>query len=112
MRPRSPFLLALPFALGGCAALPFAPAAVEAVRESAVQGQRFADGDFAAAAQEACRARAARHGRVEITMVEPHGAADMRVYGTVDRFGGSQGRSFACVFRRDGNMPHFKLGAR
>ena len=112
MRPQSLLLLALPLSLAGCAALPFAPAAVEAVRESAVQGKRFAGGDFAAAAEEACRARAARHGRVDITAVEPHGAEDMRVYGTVDRFGGSQGRSFACVFRRDGNMPHFRLGTR
>jgi hypothetical protein len=109
MRPRLPVLLALPVCLAGCAPLPFAPVAVDAVRDSAIQGKRFADGDFAAAAQEACRARAARHGRVDITTVEPHGAADMRVYGTIDRFGGSQGRSFACVFRRDGNMPHFKL---
>jgi hypothetical protein len=112
VRPSLPFLLALPLPMAGCAALPFAPAAVQAVRESAIQGQRFADGDFAAAAREACRARAARHGRVEITTVEPHGAGDMRVYGTVDRFAGSQGRSFACVFRRDGNMPHFKLSTR
>lgn len=110
MRPQMPFLLALPLFLGGCAALPLA--AVEAVRENAIQGQRFAAGDFAAAAQEACRGRAARHGRVEITAVEPHGADDMRVYGTIDRFGGSPGRSFACVFRRDGNMPHFKLSTR
>ena len=112
MRQQLSLLIALPLSLAGCAALPFAPAAVEAVRESAIQGQRFADGDFAAAAEEACRARAARHGRVDVTTVEPHGADDMRVYGTVDRFGGSQGRSFACVFRRDGNMSHFKLGTR
>ena len=112
LRSTLPLLLTLHLVPTGCAALPFAPAAVEAVRESAVQGQRFADGDFAAAAQEACRARAARHGRVEIMTVEPHGAEDMRVYGSVDRFGGSQGRSFACVFRRDGNMPHFKLSMR
>ena len=112
MQPSLPVLLALPVSLAGCAAIPFAPAAVEAVRESSIQGQRFADGDFAAAAREACRARAARHGRVEITTVEPHGAEDMRIYGTVDRFGGSQGRSFACVFRRDGNMPQFKLSTR
>ena len=112
MRRQSPLLLALPLFLAGCAALPFAPAAVEAVRESAIRGQRFADGDFPAAATEACRARAARHGRVEITTAEPHGADDMRVYGTIDRFGGSPGRSFACVFRRDGNMSHFRLSTR
>ncbi len=106
---RSRALLALPLALAGCAPLQFAPAAVEAVTETVQQRHRFAISDFPAAAEEACRARAARHGRVEITRVEPHGGSDMRVYGTVDRFGGSPGRSFACVFRRDGNMPHFRL---
>jgi hypothetical protein len=114
LRPPLPLLLPLLLALllPACAALPFAPMAVEAVRESAIQEQRFEGGDFAAAAREACRASAARHGRVEITAVEPHGGEDMRVYGTIDRFGGSPGRSFACVFRRDGNLPYFKLGAR
>ena len=103
----SPLLLALSLPLSGCAAV-FAPTVVEAVRESSGEAQRFTAEGFAAAAEEACRARAARHGRVEITNVEPHGS-DMRVYGTIDRFGGSVGRSFACVFRRDGNMPHFRV---
>jgi hypothetical protein len=82
---------------------------VDVARESTLQGQRFKGEGFPSAAQEACRARAARHGRVEITRAEPHGANAMRVYGTIDRFGGSPGRSFACVFRRDGNMPHFRV---
>jgi hypothetical protein len=82
---------------------------VEAARETAGESERFTGDGFAAAAEEACRARAARHGRVEIGSVKPHGR-DMRVYGTIDRFGGARGRSFACVFRRDGNMPHFRLG--
>lgn len=104
-----PLLLALPLSLSACAVAQFAPAAVDAVRESQLQRQRYSDENFAPAAEEACRARAARHGRVEITSVEPHGAAAVRVYGTIDRAGGSPGRSFACVFRRDGNMTHFKL---
>ena len=106
--PLAPLLALLP-ALSGCAALPFAPALVQVAREASIQGQRYTDESFPPAAQEACRARAARHGRVEITQAEPHGANSMRVYGTVDRFAGSPGRSFACVFRRDGNMTHFKL---
>lgn len=107
MLTRLPLLLALALPLSGCAAA-FAPAVVEAARETAGEARRFTDEGFAPAAEEACRARAARHGRVEITKVEPHGR-DMRIYGTIDRFGGAQGRSFACVFRRDGNMPYFKL---
>jgi hypothetical protein len=105
---RLPFLLALLVASGGC--VPVGLMAVDAARETSAQHQRFAEGAFAPAAEEACRARAARHGRVEITKVEPHGESAMRVYGTIDRFGGSPGRSFACVFRKDGHMPHFRLG--
>ncbi len=108
MRLSLALLLALP--LGGCAALPFAPAIVDAARETAAQRERFTPETFPAAAEEACRGRAARHGRVEITRAEPHNGHSMRVYGTIDRFGGSPGRTFACVFRRDGNMPYFKVG--
>ncbi len=101
-------LLVLPVSLGGCV-INFAPAMVEAVRETAGQGKRFSDEGFAPAAEEACRARAARHGRVQITTVEPHGEGAMRVYGTIDRFAGSPGRSFACVVRRDGILRYFKV---
>ncbi|HEX8532799.1 MAG TPA: hypothetical protein VF662_01390 [Allosphingosinicella sp.] len=104
-----PFLMALPLSLGGCAALPFAPAAVEAAREGAVQRQLHTESSFPAAAEEACRARAARHGRIEITRVELQGSSAVRVYGTIDRFSGSAGRSFACLFRRDGNLPYFRI---
>gem|GEM_PF-4547181 len=107
---RLSLLLALPLSLSGCIAAQFAPAAMEAVRETQLQRQRYSEADFAPAAEEACRGRAARHGRVEITIVEPHDANSVRVYGTIDRLPGSQGRSFACIFRRDGNMTHFKLG--
>ena len=104
-----PALLALSLSLGGCGAIPLAPAAIEVARESALQRRRYTDESFPPAAEEACRARAARHGRIEITKIEPHGADAVRVYGTIDRFAGSQGRSFACVFRRDGNMPYFRI---
>ncbi len=107
MRRSLPLLIALALASGGCAAVGFAPAVVETARETAGQGRDTAEG-FAPAAEEACRARAARHGRVEITIVEPHGESSMRVYGTIDRFAGSQGRSFACIFRRDGNLTYFR----
>jgi hypothetical protein len=88
--------------------LPFAPVMVEAVRESAGQGG-YTEAEFAPAAEEACHARAARHGRVEIIQVDPQGAGAVRVYGTIDRFGGSAGRSFACVFRRNGSIGYFKV---
>jgi hypothetical protein len=101
-------LLALPLTLGGCA-VGLAPALVETARESAAQRQRYSGANFQAAAEEACRGRAARHGRAEVTTSEPNGPDSVRVYGTIDRFGGSPGRSFTCVFRRDGNMPYFKL---
>lgn len=109
MLSRLPLLLALPLSLGGCAAVGLAPAMVEAARETAAARSRYTGESFGPAAEEACRARAARHGRVEINHVEPHGGGAMRVYGTVDRFAGSQGRSFACIFRRDGNLTYFRL---
>ncbi len=108
MPARLPLLLALALPLAGCAALPFAPAMVDAARETAAQGKRYTPETFPAAAEEACRGRAARHGRVEITRSEPHGASSVRVYGTIDRFGGSPGRTFACIFRMDGNMTYFR----
>ena len=101
-------VLGLSFSLGGCAAVGLAPAVVEAVRETAAMGG-YTDAQFPPAAEEACRARAARYGRVEITHVEPQDANTIRVYGTVDRFAGSEGRTFACLFRRDGHIRYFKL---
>jgi hypothetical protein len=69
--------------LAGCVYAGLAPAMVEAVRETGGQG-RYAGEYLAPAAEEACRARAARHGRVEITRVEPHNRNTMRVYGTIE----------------------------
>lgn len=91
-------------ALPGCAYAGLAPIVAEAVSEAAGQ-PRYTGEQFAPAAAEACRGRAARHGRVEIGTVEPHGRNMMRVYGTAD------GRSFACVVRNDGNIPYFRIAA-
>ena len=108
MRNPLPLLLAPAFLLGGCAVVPFAPVIAEAVNETA-RGGGYTGTAFGPAAEEACRARAARHGRVEITTVEPQDAKTMRVYGTIDRFAGSPGRSFSCLFRSDGNIRYFKI---
>ena len=107
---RNPLLLLLApaYLLSGCALVPFAPVIAEAVNETA-RGRGYTGAAFEPAAEEACRARAARHGRVEITTVEPHDSSTMRVYGTIDRFGGSPGRTFSCLFRKDGNIRYFRV---
>ena len=94
--------------LGGCAYVGFAPLLAEAVNEAS-QRERYPPEAFGPAAAEACRGRAARHGRVEITSVEPHGADSMRVYGTIEDPYGRAPRRFSCVFRSDGNMPYFRV---
>ncbi|CAA9518470.1 MAG: hypothetical protein AVDCRST_MAG23-50 [uncultured Sphingosinicella sp.] len=95
-------------ALGGCVYAGLAPAVVEAVRETGGQG-RYAGEYLAPAAEEACRGRAARHGRVEITRVEPHNPGTMRVYGTIEDPYRVRDRSFSCLFRSDGNIGYFRL---
>ncbi len=95
-------------ALGGCVYAGLAPAVVEAVRETSARG-RYAGDYLAPAAAEACRGRAARHGRVEVTRVEPHRPGTMRVYGTVEDPHGVRNRSFSCLFRNDGNIRYFRL---
>ena len=57
-----PLLLGSALALSGCVYAGLAPAVVEAVRETGGQG-RYAGEYLAPAAEEACRGRAARHGR-------------------------------------------------
>ena len=100
-----PLLLALP--LGGCAYVGLAPLVAEAVNETS-RGNLYAGDRFAEAAAEACRGRAARHGRVEVTQVEPHSESVMRVYGTIEDPYGRQPRSFSCLFRSDGNISSFR----
>ena len=103
-----PLALAGAMSLGGCAYAGFAPLVAQAV-EQAARPSRYTAEDFGPAAAEACRGRAARHGRVEITKVEPNDSNSMRVYGTIEDPYGGKGRSFACVLRSDGNMPYFRL---
>ena len=107
-KPLLPLVFAVALTCSGCQAVGLAPMMAEAVNEAAHQPRHSAE-QFPDAAAEACRGRAARHGRVEITRVEPNDRNSMRVYGTIDAMGGA-GRSFSCVFRNDGNMPYFKLG--
>jgi hypothetical protein len=107
-KPLLPLIFAGALALSGCVYAGLAPAVVEAVRETGGQG-RYAGEYLAPAAAEACRGRAARHGRVEVTRVEPHEAGTMRVYGTVEDPHGARNRSFSCLFRSDGNIRYFRM---
>jgi hypothetical protein len=98
-----PLLAAAALPLAGCAALPFLPAAAEVARSLGQQG--MIGEDFAAAASEACVARATRYGRATVTRVEPQGASLMRVYGTIE--GGYRTRNFVCDFRNNGTVARF-----
>jgi hypothetical protein len=102
-----PLLVTAALPLGGCAYVGLAPLVAEAVGEAS-RGGLYAGEGFADAAAEGCRGRAARHGRVAITRVEPHSANIMRVYGTIEDPYGGPARSFTCLFRSDGNIPSFR----
>jgi hypothetical protein len=103
-----PLMLGSVLGLSGCAFVGLAPAVVEAVQENAGRGRH--EGElFAPAAEEACRGRAARHGRIEITRVEPHGRDYMRVYGAIEDPYGGPGRGFVCLFRSNGTIRSFKM---
>lgn len=110
-KPLLPVALAGAVSLGGCAYAGLAPALVEAVTETAGQ-RRYTAEEFGPAAAEACRGRAARHGRVEISRVEPNDSSSMRVYGTIEDPYGGPPRTFSCVFDRGGNIPSFRLSKR
>jgi hypothetical protein len=103
-----PLLFGSAVGLSGCVYAGLAPAVVEAVRETGGQG-RYAGEYLAPAAEEACRGRAARHGRVEITRVGPHNRNTMRVYGTIEDPYGARNRGFSCLFRNDGNIRYFRV---
>lgn len=103
-----PLLFGTALALSGCVYAGLAPALVEAVRETGDR-DRYAGEYLAPAAAEACRGRAARHGRVEVTRVEPHDRSTMRVYGTIEDPYGGRGRGFSCLFRSDGNIRYFRM---
>lgn len=102
-----PLALAGALPLGGCVYAGLAPALVEAVNETAGQ-RRYTAEEFGPAAAEACRGRAARHGRVEISRVEPNDGSSMRVYGTIEDAYGGPARTFSCVFDRGGNIASFR----
>ena len=100
-----PALLACALPLGGCAYIGLAPALVDAVNSSRADG--YVGEDFAAAAAEACTARAARYGRPTIARVQPAGEKFMRVSGTVQE--ATRERAFTCDFRSNGNIAKFRI---
>ncbi len=103
-----PLLAAAALLLGGCAALPFLPAAAEITRSLGQQG--LIGEDFAAAASEACVARATRYGRSTVTRVEPQSSSTMLVYGTIED--GFRTRTFGCNFRSNGTIASFRMSPK
>lgn len=100
-----PLLAAAALPLGGCAALPFLPAAAELVRS---EGQRGVIGeDFGAAAAEACVARATRYGRATVTGAQAQTGGSMQVFGTIED--GFRTRNFVCIFRSTGSVASFRM---
>ncbi len=106
-----PLLLAGSLALGGCQYAGLAPVVADLVNQAAGE-RRYADEDFGRAAAEACRGRAARHGRVAITRVEQDSSRTMRVRGTIEDPYQVQDRGFVCVFRSDGRIAEFRRDPR
>jgi len=104
-KPLLPLLLACAVPLGGCAALPFLPAAAEIVRSESQRG--VIGEDFAAAASEACTARGTRYGRATVTSTQPTTGGGMQVFGTIERSDGT--RNFVCIFRSSGSIASFKI---
>lgn len=105
-KPLLPLLiLAAALPLGGCAALPFLPAAAELVRAETQRG--VIGEDFGAAASEACTARGTRYGRTTVTSLQPQTGGSMQVFGTVERSDGT--RNFVCIFRSSGSIASFKM---
>ncbi len=101
-----PVVLAGSLAVGGCQYVGLAPVLAEVVNQAAGE-RRYADEDFGRAAAEACRGRAARHGRVSITGVEQHSSGTMRVRGTIEDPYQVRDRGFVCLFRSDGRIAEF-----
>ncbi len=101
-------VLAGAWPLGGCDVVGLAPMVAEAVHQASGQ-RRYTAEEFGPAAAEACRGRAARHGRVAIANVEPHNATSMRVHGTIEDPYRPEGRSFACIFGSDGYIRSFRM---
>lgn len=100
-----PLFIAAALPLGGCAYVGLLPAAAEVARSIGQQG--YAAEDFGAAANEACWARATRHGRATVTNVQPQSSSIMRVHGTIED--GYRIRNFVCSFRSNGSIASFKM---
>ncbi len=100
--PILPLLIAAALPLGGCAVVPFAPVIADAVN-SARQPRTFEGQDLASAGAEACRALAARKGRVVVTSVQPVGSDMVQVSGTIDGT-----RPFVCNFNRNGRITGYR----
>ena len=101
-----PLLLAVFLPAAGCAYLPLLPAAADLATTIGPRG--YAAEDFGAAANEACLARATRHGRAIVTGIQAQSESTMRVTGTVED--GYRTHNFVCLFRSDGAVTSFKLG--
>ena len=103
-RPLAFALLALsPVALGGCVASMAASAVGMAVQEA--QGEPKSNAHLRDAAVEACSARAAPHGTVQIIDVEQRSIDRIVVWGTAGE--GEAKRSFECAFGTE--VTGFKL---
>lgn len=100
--PILPLLIAVAIPLGGCSLVPFAPVLADAVN-SARQPRTYEGQDLASAGAEACRAHAARKGRVVVTSVQPAGADVVQVRGTIDGT-----RPFICNFNRNGRITGYQ----
>ena len=101
-----PLLIIGGLPLGACQYAGLAPGLAEVIHGASGE-RRHADEDFGRAAAEACRGRAARHGRVDIGTVEAEGVGIMRVTGTIEDPYKVQDRRFVCLYRSDGRIADF-----
>jgi len=100
-----PLMLGASLSLGGCAALPFAPALAD-VAYSAANGISYGPEQMNDAATSACRSYAYRYGRVmSIDRIEPLSSTTVRVVGSIQYPSGI--RPFTCTFRNDGRITSF-----
>lgn len=94
------------FALTGCVASMAVSAAAAAIQAATPERPDVAH-DLRATAREACRARAAQHGTVQIIDAEQRRDGRVTVWGTVQDPG--QRRSFECAY--DGAVKGLRLRA-
>jgi hypothetical protein len=101
-----PLLAASSLALGGCVASMAASAVGAAVRAAAPEPRVVTD-DLRGTAREACRARVAPLGQVQIIDAEQRTDGRVTVWGTVQDT--RERRSFECVYDRE--VKAFRLRA-